>query len=51
MTDREMKKILDSLASEENGLSDFELAIGLMVALKMADNFEIENARTVVSER
>lgn len=50
MTDSEMKTILDSLASEENGLNDMELAISMMVAVAMANRQEVEKATTVVSE-
>lgn len=51
MTDYKMKQILESLASEENGLNDLELAISMMVTVKMAEEEEIEMARTVPSER
>lgn len=51
MTDSKMKQILDSLASEENGLNELELAISMLVAVKMAEEKEIEMARTVPSER
>lgn len=51
MTDSKMKQIFESLADEDNGLSELELAISMMVAVKMAEEEEIEMARTVPSER
>lgn len=51
MTDKELKKVFDSLASEENNLNDAELAISMIVALNIAKHHEVEKAKTVASER
>lgn len=51
MTDSEMKRIFESLISEENDLSETELAISILVALGMAKQYEIDKARNVPSER
>ncbi len=49
MTDAEMKKVFDALSKDE--LNDTELAISILVALRMADREEIRKAKTVPSER
>ncbi len=49
MTDAEMKKVFDALPKDE--LNDTELAISMLVALRMSDKEEIRKAKTVPSER
>ena len=51
MTDSKMKQIFESLSNKDNGLNELEMAISILVALKIAENQEIDAARTVPSER
>lgn len=49
MTDSEMMKVFNSLASED--MSDVEMAISVLVAVEMAKEEEISKSKVIFSER
>lgn len=51
MTDSQMKRFFDNLLRDENDLDDTEIAIALLAAVKMANKYEIDRAKSVASER